>query len=251
MKEKIKYLIGTKSFHICIVIIMIASILFALGIIALRYSVEGETNMPFNLEKITIISSQEGIDKEAGENKWAFDISQNNDIYLYITKNDNYKDQEAIKKIIIDNINVEKQEKKENIKFYKPNTAETGGIFSNTQENEIQNVEYTGGMETNLKKLEISNQGGVIIFRYSNDKIAEYISNDEEINHNDLLKKSGITEEQLKAKISFDLTIAIESGKEYKTDISLEMPVEGVIEKGTTSQEITDMSDIVFKRTKN
>lgn len=251
MKEKIRYLIGTKSFHICVVIIMIASILFALGIIILRYSVEGETNMPFNLSKITIISSQEGIDKDAGENRWAFDISQNNDIYLYITKNDNYKEQEAIKSILVDNINVEKEEKKENIKFYKPNASETGGIFSNTQENEIQSIEYTGGMESNLKKLQISNQGGVVIFRYSNDKIAEYTSNDEEINHNDLLKKTGITEEQLKAKINFDLTIRIESGKEYKTNISLEMPVQGLLEKGTTSQEITDMKDFVFKRTKN
>ena len=134
MKEKIKYLMSTKAFHICMVIVMISVILFALGIIVLKYNVEGETNMPFNLNKITIISSQEGIDKEAGENRWAFDISQNNDIYLYIEKNKNYTEQEAIKSIVIDSINVEK-EQQENIKFYKPNSSEIGGIFSNTEEN--------------------------------------------------------------------------------------------------------------------
>lgn len=250
MKEKIKYLMSTKAFHICMVIVMISVILFALGIIVLKYNVEGETNMPFNLNKITIISSQEGIDKEAGENRWAFDISQNNDIYLYIEKNKNYTEQEAIKSIVIDSINVEK-EQQENIKFYKPNSSEIGGIFSNTEENEIQTIEYTGGMESNLKNLEISNQGGVVVFRYANDKIAEYISNEEEINHNELLKKIGITEEQLKANINFDLTIKVESGKEYKANISLEMPIQGLIEKGTTSKEITDLKDIVFKRTKN
>ena len=167
MKEKIKYLMSTKAFHICMVIVMISVILFALGIIVLKYNVEGETNMPFNLNKITIISSQEGIDKEAGENRWAFDISQNNDIYLYIEKNKNYTEQEAIKSIVIDSINVEK-EQQENIKFYKPNSSEIGGIFSNTEENEIQTIEYTGGMESNLKNLEISNQGGVVVFRYAN-----------------------------------------------------------------------------------
>lgn len=250
MKEKIKYLMSTKAFHICMVIVMISVIFFALGIIVLKYNVEGETNMPFNLNKITIISSQEGIDKEAGENRWAFDISQNNDIYLYIEKNKNYTEQEAIKSIVIDSINVEK-EQQENIKFYKPNSSEIGGIFSNTEENEIQTIEYTGGMESNLKNLEISNQGGVVVFRYANDKIAEYISNEEEINHNELLKKIGITEEQLKANINFDLTIKVESGKEYKANISLEMPIQGLIEKGTTSKEITDLKDIVFKRTKN
>ena len=56
MKEKIKYLMSTKAFHICMVIVMISVILFALGIIVLKYNVEGETNMPFNLNKITIIS---------------------------------------------------------------------------------------------------------------------------------------------------------------------------------------------------
>ena len=40
-------------------------------------------------------------------------------------------------------------------------------------------------------------------------------------------------------------------GKEYKTTISLDIPVEGVVEKGTASKEITNLDDIVFKRTKN
>ena len=84
MKNKITNLINKKYFHLCMVIIIIAVILFGLGIIILKYNVEGETNMPFDLNKIIIISSSEGIDKESGENKWAFDVNQNNDIFLYI-----------------------------------------------------------------------------------------------------------------------------------------------------------------------
>ncbi len=83
-----------------------------------------------------------------------------------------------------------KNQEKGVINFYRPNIAEQGGIFfSNTEENLIQSIEYTGAMETDQKSLKISNQGGLIIFRYANDKIAEYTSNDEEINHMDLLKK--------------------------------------------------------------
>ena len=161
MKEKIRYIIGKRSFHIGMVIVIIAIILFILGMIVLKYNVEGETNMPFQLKKIILISSSEGVDKEAGENKWAFDINQ------------------------------------------------------------------------------------------TNDKIAEYVSNDEEINHSELLKKSNITEENLRAKLTFDFMIETEAGKEYKANISLNMPVDGVIENGTASDEITDMSNIIFKRTKN
>lgn len=251
MKEKIKYIMGKKSFHICMLIIIIAIILFSLGIIVLKYSVEGETNMPFELTKITVISSSEGIDKESGENTWAFDINQNNDIYLYIQKNESYKKQEAIKSILIDNIQVEKEVEKGKISIYKPNNLESGRTFYNNEENIAQAIEYTGALESDIKNLKISNQGGLVVFRYANDKISEYISNDEVINHIELLKKSNITEQDLKAKITFDLTIKIESGKEYKANIALDMPVQGVIDQGTASIEITDLKSIIFKRTKN
>ena len=62
---------------------------------------------------------------------------------------------------------------------------------------------------------------------------------------------SEITEDELKATITFDLTIKTESGKEYKSNLSFDMPVEGVVENGTAAKEITDLSNIIFKRTKN
>ena len=251
MKEKIKYLMSKKVFHISILIFIVAIILFALGIIVLQYNIEGETNMPFVLNKIAIISSVEGTDKEAGENRWAFDISQNNDINLYIEKNKNYDKQEAIKSILIDNIEIQRNSEKGKINFYRPNTTESGVYFKNVEENLVQTIEYKGAMQTDLKKLEISNQGGLIMFRVANDKVAEYFSNEDEINHNELLKKANITVEDLKSKVSMDITIKIESGKEYKANIVLDLPVEGVIENGTSSQEIIDTSNIIFKRIKN
>ena len=152
---------------------------------------------------------------------------------------------------MIDNIQVKKEIEKGTVNIYKPNSAEKGRTFSNNEENISQIIEYTGALESDIKNLKISNQGGLIVFRYANDKISEYISNDEVINHIELLKKSNITEQDLKAKITFDLTIKIESGKEYKANITLDMPVQGVVEQGTTSNEITDLKGIIFKRTKN
>lgn len=251
MKEKIKYLMGKRSFHLCMIIVIIAIILFALGIIILRYNVEGETNMPFKLSKITIISSSEGIDKNAGENKWAFDINQNNDIYLYIEKNKNNSKQEAIRSILITNINIKKENELGISNVYKPNSLDTGTNFSNIEENLINSIEYKGAMESDIKNLKISNQGGIIVFRCSNDKIAEYISNEEEINHSELLKKSGVAEENLHCSVNFDLIIITEDGKEYKTNVELEAPVNGIVDKGTSSKEITNLKDIIFKRTKN
>lgn len=251
MFEQIKELINKKAFHIVMVITIIVIILFVLGIIVLRYQVEGETNMPFDVTKVTLISSSESTDKDSGENRWAFDINQNNDIYIYLEKNKNYQETEAIKTIKIDNLKVEREKELGTVNFYRPNVSENGGTFANTEENLVQSIEYTGEMETNLKNLQIANQGGIIAFRYANDKIAEYVSNDEEINHSELLKKANVNEEDLKAKLSFDITVETASGKEYKATMSFDMPVSGVVENGTTSTEITDLTEFIFKRTKN
>lgn len=250
MIRKLKDVTRKKYFHIVIIIVIIAIILFVLGIVVLKYSIEGETNMPFQLSKISIISSSEGLDKETTDSKWAFDVYQSNDVFLYIDKNDGYSKTEAIKSISINHIQIEAKNK-ENIEIYKPDEQDEKLIFKNKDENKVESIIYTGDMESNLKQLKISNQGGLVAFRCSNNNLAEYISDEEEINHNELLKKTGITQEDLETKITFDLVIKLEEGKEYKSTIYLEFPVDNVIENGTTSKEITDLKNFIFKRVNN
>lgn len=252
MKEKIINLMQKKSFHLCIIIIIIASLLFILGMTILKYNVEGETNMPFKLTKIVIISSSEGIDKENSQAKWDFTVNQNNDIYLYIEKNNNYSKTEVIDSVIINNFNFKKQNSAGEIKIYKPDAGDPNRIFKTEDENKVELIEYIGDINSNIKDLKMSNQGDVISFRISNGNLNEYISNDDEIiNHNDLLKKLNLTNEDLKVKVSFDITIKLKSGKEFKSTISLDTPVGDVVQNGTSSQEITDLTNFIFKRVKN
>ena len=250
MIDKLKKLTKTKSFHICMIMVIIVAILFIVGMLVLRYNVEGETNMPFELSKIAIISSQEGIDDGQTDTRWSFNVHQANDIYLYIDKNENYDKTEVIQSVNIDNIQVE-ADNTENIKLYKPDAQEEKVIFKYKDEDIVENIEYTGDIESDLKNLEISNQGGIVAFRCSNNDVANYKSNDEEINHNDLLKKCNIANENLQIKLSFHLTIKLESGKEYQAEIKLELPTGNVVENGNASTEITDLDNIIFKRIHN
>lgn len=250
MIDKLKYLTKTKIFHICMIMVIIVFILFGVGLLVLRYSVEGETNMPFNLSKITIISTQEGIDDGQTNTRWSFDIHQSNDIYLYIDKNDSYDKTEIIKSVCVDNFQIEAKDK-ENIKLYKPDEKEENVIFQYKDEDIIQSLEYKGDVESDLKNLKISNQGGIIAFRCSNNNVAKYQSDEEEINHIELLKKSGVIEEDLKVNLAFYLNITLESGKQYQAPIKIELPTGNVVEEGNTSTEITNLEDIVFKRIHN
>ena len=97
--------------------------MFILGLVILRYNVEGETNMPFNLSKVSVISSIEGIDKENEEYRWDFNVNQNNDIYLYLEKNQDYEKTEIIDSVVLENFNIQREGNIGQIKIYRPNAA--------------------------------------------------------------------------------------------------------------------------------
>lgn len=249
MRNKISEIINTKNFHICMIIFMMFIILFVVGVISLKYNVEGETNLPFDLSKISIISNVEGVDLEGATEKWNLSVNQNNDIYLYIKKNNNYKGTEIIESIQLDNFSIEQNPKVGKVKLLKPDNNIESVIFKNSSENEVNKIEYTGSINSSIKDLKISNQGGLIVFRYAITDIANYISNeDEEINHGELLKKLDVNNNDLEFKVSFDIYINLNSGKIYKANIKLELPIENIVNEGTKSMEITNLKNVIFKR---
>ena len=238
MIEKLRSVTNKKMFHLVMIIIIIAVILFFFGITVLRYSVEGEKNMPFVLTKISVISQVDGKEKEAVDsaNRWAFDVLENNDIYLYIDKNDNYDKEETIKTVTVSNMQLTQAPKLGSSKFYRPDATTENVVFSNTDEYLCD---------------KISNQGGIVVFRYAVENIATYEGNDEEIQHNQLLSKAGTAIDDIKSVLEFDLSILLDSGKEFQTRISLELPIDDVVSQGVTSMEFTDVQKYVFKRVQN
>lgn len=241
-KEKIKA---------CIAIAVIVLAIIITGIISMKYYVEGETNMPFTLSKITIVSTAEGVENEGTQEKWNLSIFQNNDIYFSIEKNDNNKEDEIIESVSIENIQVLENPKVGQIKTYMPNSSD-GRLFSYSDEYIVQENKLTfkGASKSNSKTLEIGNQGGTAVIRFANTQIGTYISNeDEEIKHDgSLLQKLNVQNEDVSFKVSFDVVINLKN-KSYISNVVLDLPCEDdLIEQGTCSKEITDK--FVFKRVK-
>ena len=242
--------LSRKIFHICMTIVILIAIFFVVGMLILKYQVEGETNLPFNISKITIISTAEGIDQD-GEHKWNFSLNQNNDIYIYIEKNDEYNKVEIIDSIILENFNITKKSELGEKSVYKPKNTGTS-MLKDKEEYKVEKIEYKGDLESDIRNLKISNQGGILVFRYANTNIGTYTSDtDEEINHNELLKKANIKLEDLQAQISFDIIIKLNSGKSFKANVNLSTPSGNIVEEGISNMEITDLSNIVFKRLEN
>mgnify|MGYP004542774445 CR=1 FL=1 len=243
--------INKKIFHVVMIVVIICVILFVSGIFILKYQVEGESNMPFKITKISLIESVEGIEKEGANEKWNFNVNQNNDIYIYIEKNSGYGKTEIIDSVEIKNININKEKTLGELKLYKP-VIDEKRMFINSQENEINEITYTGELESNIKEEKISNQGGIVAFRYAINNLSTYVSeNDEQIDHSQLLKLTNISLEDLKTKLTFDIFINLKGGRKYQAPISIDVPQGDIVEKGTIGEDITDLKGIIFKRIEN
>ncbi len=243
--------INKKIFHVVMIVVIICVILFVSGIFILKYQVEGESNMPFKITKISLIESVEGTEKEGANEKWNFNVNQNNDIYIYIEKNSGYGKTEIIDSVEIKNININKEKTLGELKLYKP-VIDEKRMFINSQENEINEITYTGELESNIKEEKISNQGGIVAFRYAINNLSTYVSeNDEQIDHSQLLKLTNISSEDLKTKLTFDIFINLKGGRKYQAPISIDVPQGDIVEKGTIGEDITDLKGIIFKRIEN
>lgn len=244
--------INKKLMHLCIIIVIIVAIIFTALIIVLKYGQDGETNMPFEITKISIISTIGKQDVENAKELWNFNVVQNNEINIYIEKNEKYTKTETIKNIIIDNINISKQPTIGTIKFYKP-SKNKNTMFENSQDYEVKEITFIGDKSTNIKELKVGNQGGRIAFVCANENLGTYKSNDkkEEFVNTELLKNLKVNNDDLKATINFDITIELDSGKSFKGTYSIDIPIDDIVSKGKTAVEITDFKDTVFKRIEN
>ena len=245
---KISELKGKKIVHICVILGIIVLILIIAGIIMLRYQVEGETNLPFELSKMIVVSTAESNEIEAvADTKWNFSVNQYNDIYLEIQKNDVYTKNINIKNITFENFVIEKNSGAENIKLYRANSE--GKVVEDEAHLVGSSLTYKGEKETNLDELKISNQGSIILLRSVNQNVCEVRSNDEEIIHDGtLLAKGNANSEDLNYKLSFDVVIETSRDIKYKGTISIELPTGDVQTQGKTQLEKTDFSDVIFKR---
>lgn len=234
-------------------IIILVSAIIAIFVVSviLKYHVEGEENLPFQVSKIMVISNAYGMQKENTEYHWVLDVIQNNDIYIDIVKNKNSEAQEIIDKIIFSDFEIESAPKKGKIVKYNPQSVDNG-VYRNEEQYEIsQKLEYIGSEEkSDIKNLQVSNQGGLVFLRIINQNLGNYSASEtEEIRHDGtLLEKIGITDDEIFFSISFDLSIELKSEKKYKARVTLEMPRGNLTKEGTTNYQIFGTEELVFKR---
>ncbi len=159
-----------KIIYFFIAIFIVALIAIIICLLMLKYEVEGEGNMPFEISQMVVVSTAEGVEKE-GDKTWNLDLIQNNDIYIHISKNKNYTKQEIIKNIKLNNFVITKEPQKGEIILYRPSNS-ADKVFEYKDEYIINdNLTFQGTENTNLKQLEVANQGAVITFRCSNKNL--------------------------------------------------------------------------------
>lgn len=240
---------------VAILVVLIAVILICVRIAI--YEKEGEKNMPFNLSKIIIISTAQKDESSVNAEQVSqtvlgdFNIIQNNDIYISVERNENNaKKDELIKNITVENIEITEAPKKGTLKAYMPNSLD-GSKYNYSDDYLVsQSLTYRGDNQNNYQNLQINKNGGNIAFSLANKELGTYVSGETtEITYNGtMLSKLGLTSEDVKSKIAFNLVIELDDGKKYSGRVELDVNCEGLVENGKTQTEITDFSNVVFKR---
>ena len=235
--------------HFYVVIFILIMIIIIAGLLMFKYHVEGEKNLPFNIKKINIVSTAESNITQDEEGVWNAGILQKNDVFFTIEKNNDYKKEDAIKKVSFENFQIIKANENMIVDIYRPTTSVN--TYSYTDEYKIQNsLEYFGGLATNTETLQINNQGGLIGFSITADNIGEYIFSENEKVPSDgtLLAKAGISSEDITFQVSFDLIIETESDNRFKANIIFDLPTGNILEEGVGTLEDTELTNIIFKR---
>jgi len=237
---------------VAIVVVIIAGIIVFFRIH--NYNKYGEKNMPYSISKIAIVSTARQLGSENEKpieettSIWNFDVVQNNDLYIEI-KNDR-DEKNKIKSVSIENIEITENPSKGNLKVFMPNSTD-GARYTYADDFEVNtSLTYKGADESNFKNLELNRDGGIISISFANRDLGTYESGeDTEITYDGrMLSKLGITSDEVKSKVAFDLVIELEDGKTYVGRIKLDINCDGLVENGTTKQEITDFSNVIFKR---
>lgn len=240
-----------KSNQKYLVLLFLILVLTTTFFIMYKYYVEGEKNIPFSITKIIVISSAETQNFAKNEDIYQAAVVQKNDIYIAIEKNENYKKEDAIKKIIFNDFRVVEPSLKGNVKIYRTSQGEKS--FEYVEDYEINDsIEYIGAINTNLKqeKMIISNQGGLIELSALIKDLGKitYTENENIVSDGTLINRLNLTNEEIKTKISFDMLMELQSGNTFKTTITLDLPTGDIVNEGVSTNEITDLSKLVFKR---
>ena len=237
-----------RYFLIWVVILIIIISFFVMY----KYYVKGETNMPFKVSKIYIVSSAQTENIELEENKqYVADIIQKNDIYISIEKNNKYKKDEIIKQIKFDNFKIIEDSDKGSLTIYRPSKKE-GKTYEYIEEYEVSNIEYIGTQKTDIKseELTIANQGGIIQFSICLKDLGSisYSENENVQLDGMLLKNLKLKTEDISKKISFDMEIELESGVIFYTNMEITIPTGDIAEEGISNYTNENMNNLVFKR---
>lgn len=235
-------------FKKCIFFSCIVFIVMIMIFIMVKYEVEGEKNLPYNVSKIFVVSTVEGDPIDDGQNIWNINIKQVNDLYFYIDKSENTD--ETIKQITLQNFQVISAPQKGNVTIYRP-TGDLEELYKHSEQNYLDSsIVYTGAKLDELKSLEIANTGGVIGCRISLDNLGNYISNETtEITYDGMLLKNIDTKiEDIKFSLSFDILIQTSNDITYQGNLRVDLPAEDIIEKGSSNFDITNFDEVIFKR---
>ena len=164
-------------------------------------------------------------------------------------KKQNKNIKETIKEVKLNNFKITEKSKVGNVKIYRPTGDLGNNLYTQSEQNYLNSeIIYLGDKVDTLKNLEIRNEGGMLGFRVSLENLGNFTSNEGVVYNGSLLSKIGLTNNDIKFGINFDLTITLDNNISFTGNINLNFPSGDIINETEPLLELSDFNDIIFKR---
>lgn len=266
MKFNIK---NKKNILIVILIVVLIILVFAYGAIFRKYILKrnfAKSNMEiyekneekvFQVEKIILCSSANAIDSSGERNLKNLNIYQYTDLAIYINNGEELSNENTVKELYIDNIDLEGTPNTLGNKSltYK-NLLNFGLKEQITKSRKTENIIFNV-VQTNEQDGDANYDDATFYTDCSNPISLEYLNynlvQDYKMEENNqvafdgsILEKAGITVDSINCKVKFRINIINNKNEKYSCWINIELPLDDIYEGTTMKQMTTNKNEYVF-----
>lgn len=268
MKKKIR--IKIKSLVIIEIVLLIILLCFIYSIIRINIKqnhfnakneqiINNNKDDVFKIEKITICSSANAIDKSSQKDLKDLLIYQYSDIAIYINNGDELTNRNTIKELYVDNIQLENDGNK-GTKFIKyKNLLKFGSkeeiANADEQEQKIDfNIIYTNEENEKANYDEatfFTDCSNPISLEYVNYNIAENFTMQENNSisfDGSVLEKANISIKDISCKLKFKINLITNSNEKYSCYVNFKLPLNDIYNGTTMKSKTTQGKEYIFFR---
>ncbi len=260
-KRKILYIF---SIILLLIIVLIYANLIHLNIYRKNFAKENErihkinVDQVFKVDKIILCSSANAIDLSEEKDLQDLNLYQYTDIAIYLDNGEELTKQNTVKKLYIDNINIDGNDSIGQKSLTYKNTLNFGLKEEIDEARQTQDINFNI-VHTNKEQNEVNYDEATFFTDCSNPITLEYLNYNVKKGFNmqenrsimfdgSILKEANVKTKDIECKVKFKINIINNENQKYSCPVNIRIPLKDIYNGTTMKAKNTDESKYIFFR---